>query len=277
MQSLVIKNSSAVSLLLLRAGAGPAGSIVSWKGGFPIAIPKLAAGVNKMSYGSLGGIVLGVIVMICGTTIRSDDAAPEEEEESAPAPSPAPAPKQAPAPAPAPAAAPAAAPSPSPPPPPPPAAEVEPERGRRDSSHSKRKKERGSRRRSSSASTAIVHVTADMAYEEGKKARANDQWEAAVHHFGRALDMGGLKDPARAMNQRGQCLERLGRWEAAFTDYDNAVKQSTDQAAKGAMHSNRGKAHAVLGCVPPRVDPRLVMQADSSRFAQAAAIRRGGL
>ena len=40
MQSLVIKNSSAVSLLLLRAGAGPAGSIVSWKGGFPIAIPR---------------------------------------------------------------------------------------------------------------------------------------------------------------------------------------------------------------------------------------------
>ena len=114
MQSLVIKNSSAVSLLLLRAGAGPAGSIVSWKGGFPIAIPKLAAGVNKMSYGSLGGIVLGVIVMICGTTIRSDDAAPEEEEESAPAPSPAPAPKQAPAPAAAPAAAPALAAAPAP-------------------------------------------------------------------------------------------------------------------------------------------------------------------
>jgi Flp pilus assembly protein TadD len=92
-----------------------------------------------------------------------------------------------------------------------------------------------------------VTVTADMAYEEGKKARARDQWEAAVHHFGRALDMGGIADPARVMNQRGQCLERLGRWEAAFADYDNAVKLTTDQTAKGAMHSNRGKAHAVLG------------------------------
>jgi Flp pilus assembly protein TadD len=86
-----------------------------------------------------------------------------------------------------------------------------------------------------------------MAYEEGKKARARDQWEPAVHHFGRALDMGGIADPARVMNQRGQCLERLGRWEAAFADYDNAVKLTTDPTAKGAMHSNRGKAHAVLG------------------------------
>eukprot|EP01047_Picozoa_sp_COSAG01_P042389 COSAG01_NODE_3698_length_5784_cov_5.069129_8_plen_136_part_00 len=33
-------------------------------------------------------------------------------------------------------------------------------------------------------------VTAMSAYEDGKRARAAEQWESAVHHFGRALDMG---------------------------------------------------------------------------------------
>jgi hypothetical protein len=258
--SVIIKNSSAVAFLLLRAvSAGnksPASSIIAWSGGTKI--PALAAKIPMMTYAAAGAIVGGVAIMICGLSIRSDDE-DSAEPPAAPAPAPAPAPAAAPKPAPAPAA-----------PPPAPASAPEPAgsslavvvsdeksaRSRRQSvastaskSSSKGGKKSKSRRSSSAAgaSSAIVTVTADMAYEEGKKARARDQWEAAVHHFGRALDMGGIADPARVMNQRGQCLERLGRWEAAFADYNNAVKLTTDQTAKGAMHSNRGKAHAVLG------------------------------
>ena len=256
--SVIIKNSSAVSFLLLRAvsagSVSPANSIITWSGGKNI--PALATKINIMTWAAAGAIVGGVLVMICGLSIRSDS---EDESGTQPAPSPAPAPAPAASPSPAPSPAPAPAPGPAPgagtaaalssvv------AADDQSARGRRQSVASTASKESSKGRKSkqrrppSAASAAAVTVTADMAYEEGKKARARDQWEPAVHHFGRALDMGGIADPARVMNQRGQCLERLGRWEAAFADYDNAVKLTTDPTAKGAMHSNRGKAHAVLG------------------------------
>ncbi len=260
--SVIIKNSSAVSFLLLQAvSAGsmsPANSIITWSGGKKV--PALAAKISIMTWAAAGAIVGGVLVMICGLSIRSDS---QDESETPPTPAPAPAPAPAAASVPSPSTSPAPAPSPAPVPGPAPstgnaasmasvvAADDQSARGRRQSVASTKSKASGrkskQRRSSSAASTAIVTVTADMAYEEGKKARARDQWEAAVHHFGRTLDMGGYPDPARVMNQRGQCLERLGRWEAAFADYDNAVKLTTDQTAKGAMHSNRGKAHAVLG------------------------------
>eukprot|EP01043_Picozoa_sp_COSAG02_P034028 COSAG02_NODE_2357_length_9069_cov_13.218841_3_plen_790_part_00 len=258
--SVIIKNSSAVSFLLLRAvsagSTSPANSIITWSGGKKV--PALAAKINIMTWAAAGAIVGGVLVMICGLSIRSDS---EDENETPPVPAPAPSP--APVSAPAPSPGPAPAPNPGPAPGPAPStgkaapmasgdsADDQSARRRRQSvasATSKASSRKSKQRRSSSAaSTGIVTVTANMAYEEGKKARARDQWESAVHHFGRALDMGGIDDPARVMNQRGQCLERLGRWEAAFADYDNAVKLTTDQTAKGAMHSNRGKAHAVLG------------------------------
>jgi hypothetical protein len=42
------------------------------------------------------------------------------------------------------------------------------------------------------------------AYEDGKRARGAEQWESAVHHFGRALDMGEAGRPCSSSGtQRG--------------------------------------------------------------------------
>ena len=51
------------------------------------------------------------------------------------------------------------------------------------------------------------------------------------------LDIGAHPEPTKVLNQRGQCNERLARWEAAFLDYDEAIRSTPDLRAKGRLQS----------------------------------------
>jgi hypothetical protein len=252
----LVKHGGATAYLLTAAaGKGPLPAVLAWSKGKPY--PGLATGLSPERLAAAGAAGVGVLLYtFCGGT-GVKLAGSQAAAAAAPVLEPAPATAVSPAPAPAQKIDDRIA-----------AVAGEDPAGRKSKSSRKARSSETGPQKKTSRTTPILRIkgpeSAMSTYTAGKRARAAamqaephqaaKHWKEAVAAFTRCLDIGGHPEPTKVLNQRGQCNERLARWEAAFLDYDEAIRSTPDLRAKGPLHSNRAKTHAALGRLQSAVD-----------------------